>query len=252
MLKQVSEHKREADIETDFPLINAVLLGVQQGNIFEDETNLFIIHKAGFSFFKQKKAAANYDNFIKLILNSSSIPRYFHVYDPPEELISQLGKNAHIQTRIRKRIHLKYVDERFSFKFSADENFSVQRITSDNFESLSVFDLQITSKFWNSKEDFLKNGFGFFVFAKKNEPVSVCYTACVADGEAEIDIATLGRYQKKGLAKKAASSFVQHCINNNIIANWDCFEDNIASLRVAEQIGFSQKRSYIFLSIFNS
>lgn len=250
MLKQVAELKTGIDINTNFPLINAVLNGVQQGNIFEDETSLLIIHKAGFSFFKPKNAAVDYSNFTKLILSSPDVPKYFHIYDPPVELIAALNKDNRFQTRIRKRIHLKHTGKRLSLKFSAAENYPVQEITENNFESFSVFDLDIANKFWSSKEDFLNNGFGFFVTAEDNKPVSVCYAACVASGQAEIDIATLKPYQQKGLAKTATEKFVEHCIDNNVTANWDCFEDNNGSLKVAEQVGFKASLNYNFLSIF--
>ena len=77
---------------------------------------------------------------------------------------------------------------------------------------------------------------------------------CVAEcGEhtAEIDVVTLAEYQRKGLARVVVNAFVEYCINHNIVANWDCFQDNHGSLKTAGSIGFERTMSYNFLSIFN-
>ena len=112
------------------------------------------------------------------------------------------------------------------------------------------FNLGITEKFWNSKKDFLDNGFGFIVLNNLNKPVSICYAACIANNEAEIDVATLNDFQQKGLAKVAVSAFVEHCVNNKIGANWDCFEDNTGSLRTALSLNFKKITDYSLLSIY--
>ncbi|MCG8701970.1 MAG: hypothetical protein MI922_28200, partial [Bacteroidales bacterium] len=75
-----------------FPLINAVLLGSQTGEVFYLSDNKFVIHKSGFSYiFENDKFPI--DDFIDLILNKDSIPQYFHIYNPPKQLVSRIQQD---------------------------------------------------------------------------------------------------------------------------------------------------------------
>lgn len=236
---------------TDFPLINAVLLNKQEGKIFSDDSAMFVLHKAGFAYLKTSENSYNYKRFIDFILNSEDIPVYFHIYNPSQQLIDECDTHNSINIKVRKRIHLKFTQQNLPGEsYPVPAKYSVQKISEYNLKSLALFNLNISSKFWSSENDFLNNGFGFIVCNENNEPVSICYTACIAQNEAEVDVATLELYQKKGMANIATQKFVQHCIENNIIANWDCFEDNKGSLKVAQQIGFNSELNYNFLSIF--
>lgn len=235
---------------SSFPLINAVVSAKQQGKIFGNENNFFIIHKAGFSLLKPDEQE-EYNGVLQFLIHEKNIPQYFHLYDPPEQLENECHQNKNINAKLRKRIQLKFINNQSLVpEVALPVNYSVEKITINNFESLSVFGLDIACKFWNSKDDFLTNGFGFCVFNGQHEPVSVCYTACISNNEVEIDIATLAAYQQKGMAKAASTAFVNHCEKNSITANWDCFEDNWGSLKTAGNIGFMVTKKYNFMSIF--
>ena len=239
---------------TPFPLINAVINTQQKGDIFPIDAigkSYFIIHKSGFSYcfiFDENETTEDFD---KYILKGENIPQYFHVYSPPQPLIDICSvRNKFINTRLRSRIQLQYLSTSFLNTVSLPDGFYVKKIDESSMDLLEVFNLSIGSKFWSSMADFLENGFGFCVYSSNGEPASVCYSACVSNGVAEIDVATLPQFQNKGLAKIAVTEFVRHCLKHNIIANWDCFKENIASLNTAESIGFKQIREYPFLSIF--
>lgn len=239
---------------TTFPLINAVLTGKQEGKIVctDREELLFTLHKSGFSYlFDVDKR--RYEEVLKFLTESLVTPKYFHLYDAPEELINVcLGAPELVNIKVRNRIQLKCKKYRqVSPKFSLQHLYFLERINTINFDHLDLFGLTIADKFWGSKADFLENGFGFIVKEGDGVPVSICYAACIADGTAEIDVATLPGHQKKGLAGWAITAFVNHCVENNITANWDCFEANIASLKAAYSAGFSTEKGYSFLSIFN-
>jgi RimJ/RimL family protein N-acetyltransferase len=242
------------ELVTPFPLINAVLANLQDGKIFKDSKTdelFYIIHKSGFSYLINTDTQRLPDMFIQL-LESNQTPQYFHVYAPPTELTSVCNKISElINIRVRKRIQLNYkVEKIHNSKLQIPGKYKIQRISSENFRDLQVFNLLIERKYWKSEDDFLKSGFGFFVSNESGLPVSVCYSACVVNNVAEIDIATLPEFQQRGLAKLAVSAFVEFCNANGVNANWDCFEENAGSLKTAESVGFSYVSSYNFLSIF--
>ncbi|MBK7653139.1 MAG: GNAT family N-acetyltransferase [Flammeovirgaceae bacterium] len=66
-----------------------------------------------------------------------------------------------------------------------------------------------------------------FVQMKGDEIASLCYSACVVDDLAEIDIVTREEYRGMGLAFVAAQSFMTECVTA-IAPTWDCFLNNIS------------------------
>lgn len=238
---------------TPFPIINAVLCGLQEGKIFYDEAGLdLIIHKAAFSLIIGKEEQN--EHIVDFLIECQDLPEYFHVYDASEELIGACrDKNDDLNIRVRERMQLRYNADSVSARDlpASRQGYTVEKIGKDNFGAMSAFDLQLESKFWNGKEDFLSNGYGFCVFSAEGQPVSICYTACLAAGLAEIDVATRTEYRKMGLASAAIQAFIEYSLDNHIVAGWDCFIDNIASLNTAESLGFIETKSYRFLSIYN-
>jgi len=238
-------------IYSSFPLINSVIDGLQEGEIFYHKGFSLIYHKAGFSYLSGEYES-DQAGVLGFFLMPGQFPDYFHVYDASDRLIAICKEASQfINIRIRKRIQLKFQDVQLPLTNRLPSGYSLKRIDSDNFIELAGFNLSIETKFWKSQDDFLKNGFGFTVNNESGVPVSICYSACIANKTAEIDVATLPHHQKMGLAKLVVGRFVQHCLENDIIANWDCFEDNHGSLKTAESIGFKRISIYNFLSIFN-
>lgn len=240
-------------MQTKFPLINAVLEGLQEGKIFKgpSEGLFFVAHKAGFSYLTGSDNGFESDVF-NFCVTSSEIERYIHVYDAPISMTLICKDNPKlVNFKTRRRIQLKYVSD---FIQNTDNSlpygFSLRKIDNQNFDSLAIFKLDLEMRFWNSKNHFIENGFGYFIVNEHNSPVSICYTACVSNNTVEIDIMTLPAFQQMGLGKHVVSEFVRHCTKNDFVANWDCFEDNFGSLRTAESIGFKRTFEYSLLSIY--
>ncbi len=238
-----------------FPLINAVISLQQEGKAFfgidQKSGPFFVLHKAGFSYLFIKESSVNFEEIIHFFITSDELPSYFHVYDSPQALMNLCEKKHEwINYKIRNRVQLKYFQKDINIP-ALPIGYHSKKISSDNINALEVFGVDIGKKFWRSTDDFLQNGFGFCVSDQSGQPVSLCYTACMINNTAEIDVATIAEFRQKGLAKIAVGKFVSYCILNNIIANWDCFEDNHGSLKTALSLGFTNISTYPFLSIFN-
>ena len=210
-----------------------------------------IIHKAGFSYFLTGDAGLSITDSYGVI-TGDGLPQYFHLYDPPSRLIEMcLMENNIINTKLRSRLQLRYMHNSLIQSIEIPKGFYVKQISEADIASLKIFNLLLEKKFWSSISDFLTNGFGYCVYTHDGKPASICYSVCISNGLAEIDVATLPQFQQMGLAKIAVSEFVHHCLRHNIVANWDCFKENTASLSTASRIGFEQVFEYPFLSIFN-
>ena len=239
------------NLHSPFPLINSVINLLQDGNIYSEGDTFFIFHKSGFSYLIAKDNV-DYSAILKFLLQSKELPGYFHIYEAPPGLVAECSSNPeNVKIKLRKRIQLKFADSQLIPGNILPSDYALERIDFSSLEKLAEFKLSLENRFWRSESDFLTNGFGFTVDNEFGSPVSICYSACVSDNVAEIDVTTLPEYRGRGLAKLAVSRFVSHCLENGIIANWDCFEDNYMSLRTAESIGFKHMFSYDFLSIFN-
>jgi hypothetical protein len=97
----------------------------------------------------------------------------------------------------------------------------------------------ITTRFWNTTEEFLLNARAVCVW-HSGEPVSICYAAAIEDGKAEIDVSTLSHMRQMGLGRLVVEEFVDLCISENIEPLWDCFTNNTGSVMLAQTVGFVQ------------
>lgn len=241
-----------------FPLIRAVVRKRQAGRIWVDRKdapqNALVLNKFGFThLFGDKRNEAFYSEIEKLIFGESSLQcKYLLWYSPPTTWCKKMDSMADEIARRRERIQLDFNPEKFR-EFRAEKGrigkgFILKRLDEGLIEKCDVFNLDIENRFWGSAEDFLANGFGFCVL-KDKVMVSICYSACVVDGVSEIDAATLEEYRGMNLASYAGAAFVEHCIENDIRPNWDCFDYNTPSLKLAKRLGFEERRRYAFYSV---
>jgi GNAT superfamily N-acetyltransferase len=105
------------------------------------------------------------------------------------------------------------------------------------------FVLSKIKRFWDSEETFLDRGLGFAVVWRK-EVTSLCFSAFVADFTHAIDVETLDEYRRRGFAEVAAREFVKLCRQRELRPHWECMQANVASVALAEKLGFQKSTEY--------
>jgi len=100
---------------------------------------------------------------------------------------------------------------------------------------------------WPSLERFQEKGFGTAAVIDASI-VCWCTAEYVSKSQCGIGIEVIEEFQNKGIATATAAHFLEHCTNQNIVAHWECDEDNIGSVRVAEKIGFEKTEETVFWS----
>jgi GNAT superfamily N-acetyltransferase len=101
---------------------------------------------------------------------------------------------------------------------------------------------------WSGIDRFLANGFGFLVQTEE-EMACFCTAEYASPGKCGTGIATMRGFERKGLATMAAAAFVEHARARGITVYWDSWNDNLASMRVAEKTGFTLQHVYeVFLA----
>ena len=239
----------------NFPLIHAVCLQQQSGFIFVDQqvepTVVFVTNKAGFSYLYVKDGIAiDHNALLDFLAASKDVCQYIHIYEPPAitDLLSAMQAEQY-GYKLRDRMQLKFRQASVSIPV-ANIPVTNEEISKENIHEIRAMGFDAINLFWGSEEHFLSGGYGILLKNEAGKPICICYSACVADKVAEVDIYTVPEYQNKGLAKYATALFVDRGISKGIIPNWDCFEDNVPSLKTAMNIGFEVTRKYKYLSVY--
>jgi RimJ/RimL family protein N-acetyltransferase len=125
------------------------------------------------------------------------------------------------------------------FRISAiDERFDALAAL-DNFTAV----LAEIESCWRSVDDFRRTGFGF-VAHDATTIVCWCTAECVSDNRCGIGIETVEAYAGRGFATSTASAFVDNCVKLALTPYWDAWTTNLASVAVAERIGFTRTEAY--------
>ncbi|MFX1518193.1 MAG: GNAT family N-acetyltransferase [Promethearchaeota archaeon] len=100
-----------------------------------------------------------------------------------------------------------------------------------------------------SVEEFLSNGnFGYCLIRDEKKIVSWCLSFLYGS-LCEVWVQTVTEHRKKGFATLTVATFVEYCQNNDITIGWHSNQDNQASIKLAEKIGFertTKEYSWVF------
>ena len=100
---------------------------------------------------------------------------------------------------------------------------------------------------WPSLERFLEKGFGTAAVIDASI-ICWCTAEYVSKSKCGIGIEVIDEFQNKGIATSTAAHFLEYCLNQNVVAHWECDKDNIGSVRVAEKVGFEKTEETVFWS----
>lgn len=242
---EVYTNKHRAKIEKlylnqtfQFPFIHSTICGLQNGRIWTDHlenpTSAFICHDFGWS-----QIIGFNDSFIcdlkRFIFEEESFSSFkIRAFCPEPKHISFFRKES--QEAERQQFRLLKLNNLNDLP----GGFTIKQVDKSNSEHISVrLGLDFFARNWPSRASFDSCSFGFAIFNKNNEVVSVCYScACLYDIH-EIDIFTHEEYRGRGLAKIVCSHFIDFCLNHSLIPNWDCFTNNAGSMALAKRLGFT-------------
>lgn len=222
-----------------YPLVSAVLDQSQDGVVFANHPlfpdTFFVEHKFGFSQIYGVLDSSFYQGLRNyLFIDQAFIPQKIRSYAPSHREFFQ-G-----YAEISERCQFRLVNDSKLMLEPYRLDISVEDVTKENAEEVDqVFKLDLFNRFWGSKEAFLKHGMAK-ALTYQGKFTSFCYASAVAEGVAEIDVATIPEYRRHGFGRIVCSAFIRRCLESRIIANWDCFTNNIGSMRLAESLGFAK------------
>lgn len=237
-----------------FPLILAVLRGHQRGQVFVDKRShpkaAVVANAFGFMMYLGDTQIVETTRWLTAALAVGGVfnSTYLLWYSPPPAWAMSL-EQASGSVRRRERVRLAFDSASRVPAPTTDlpADCELAELTTDLLPATEHLHLNIASRFWNSANDFAEHGVGVCVMSG-GSAISVCYSACVADNLAEIDVATHEDYRQRGLASFVVHEFIQRCQAKRIVPTWDCFTSNSASLSVAKRAGFTSSAVYNFYS----
>ncbi|PFG79139.1 GNAT acetyltransferase [Bacillus sp. YF23] len=154
--------------------------------------------------------------------------------------------NEQFKDNIKQMSRYSFVYE--NKKLSCDKNlfdsdYSISKIDEKLITNSSEFNKDYYKEYWGSVSNFSKNGFGYCIL-HNGKIVSECTSIFSSLQFSEIDIATHEDYRGQGLASIIAKTFIDHCLENNIMPRWDCDILNESSIKLAQKLGFGNPVKY--------
>ncbi|HEY8383543.1 MAG TPA: GNAT family N-acetyltransferase [Microvirga sp.] len=223
-----------------FPLIAAVLDGTQDGLIFIDNTELpteaYVEHASGFA----QIFGATSLQFERALERYLITDRPFAV--PKVRLYARVGPRFLTSDVLRE---FRAERQRFRLQLSC-KRAVLEGSTEGHIQTLPVVPhlmdaierrFGLATRFWRSAEDFAAQSRGIVVL-EGGEVVALCYAAALADDKAEIDVVTSEDCRGSGFGRLAAGRFIDQCVDAGVEPLWDCFTNNLPSMKTARALGF--------------
>jgi len=238
------------DHNSHYPLMEAVLQGDLTGSIYVDDypkmTSALIISRLDWVYVIGDEYNTKFASETIRILSEKKTGKYiwFGVDNAWRDYIK-----THISCNIQDcpRFRYQFNGAEFEKNKNSDTALCVNAINVYNYDWLSEKH-RTSFDFWDSKENFLNKGFGYFV--KDNENVvSLILSASVTDMEAEIEIYTDEAFRGRGYAKQVAIRYIRECLSRGLHPKWDCDSKNEASFRLADRLGFQKIEEYPLIYI---
>ncbi|MCQ2592075.1 MAG: GNAT family N-acetyltransferase [Treponema sp.] len=219
----------------------AYFLGKMTGKTFVDDeeapTKAICVLDMSWTFVSDDADFAWIEETLREIIKTAWIQVVWDVAIRPETPLSDNKKRVVIP-------RFEYT-ERQAF-FGENETGAVELVAfnSELYEKLPWKDFH--NSVYGSKENFLEKTFGFY--ALENGVVcSECEAAFIANGYTEIGIITEESKRRRGFAFAACVRTLEEIDRRALKPIWACDKDNLASIKLAEKLGFMNPYEYDFI-----
>ena len=230
MLKN-AEYARNCSANSVYPMSMAE--GFQDGTVISDGDAVLFWHYAGFAYISGNPDEKFLNKIYRKYFQKEPERRFVLVTDDPKVEEFFAGKEG---VRLEKRAEYRFG----KLPNAAREcKYRTEQISGTNYDRIHG---KIVPDFsWASREQFLKNGFGF-VALDGEKVIAVVFSAAVSSEEVDIGIETDESYRHKGLAKVLADRMCREIIKQGRQPVWAHSVSNEGSKRTAESAGFVQER----------
>jgi hypothetical protein len=209
-----------------FPLVTSVVDKIQKGYILEHEGSFIIVNNFGFAYI-----LGNPVDLLLLIkelkVKLKLLVQKLRIYDP-NNLLGCYETFLPFKAR-RKKLILD-VDKFKTSQNSNDNCIDIRNVYDNCGLDYSYFsDLDLFHRYWKNKSDFEKNSLGVLNVRENG----ICYAASVNKKLAEVDIFVDSKSRNKGIGSNLVNHFSSNTMQHGITPLWDCYGNNLSSLKLA-------------------
>lgn len=239
------------NIKVDYIFAYAVLDKIQEGHIYVDDVNspkvCMVVSKGGKYLVAGNEENLEFIHFLELFLKEkNNHANYFDLYVSSEKWLKIIGQLLETQVvKLGRCIYSYRNKDKHDFnsiKPKVPEGYLLKEMDKVLYNKYVKEIDPSYSNTWGDANSFLKNGFGYCILYN-GEFVSTCNTFYVGGGYAEIDIMTNSKYRTQGFASITACAFIEHCLEQNLIPNWDADLGNEPSNKLATKLGFHKDKN---------
>jgi len=210
----------------------SVLEGHVEGDVLFDNENdpsaAYVQHKYGMSLLWGDCNNEEFNIRLKRFLDNRQESTWAQVYP-----VNWGGFMQGISEQITSRLNFDFLPEMFEKNNKSLNMQSVRKATLD--EAKNFTGRVVPSNFW--KEAHLPMCVSYVAIAN-DEAASIAYSSYIHENIIEIGIETVDAHRGKGFAQLACAGLIRHILNTKCVPVWSCRVDNIASLKLAEKLGF--------------
>lgn len=225
---------------------------------FEYPKTFYVVHPYGMSLLFGDSQNIEFNNkFLDYSLNTNKIrEKYEWMQAYPgdwDKVLSELYNNRMIkaaENKENKEVGIIELNTRINFLFNREKYIANKKLILPQTCAIMQTDKKIyeemtgsviPSYFWDTADDFIKNGIGFSLLCNK-KLAATAYSAFIHDNKLELGIETIPEFRGKGFAQLVCSALIDYCIEKNFEPVWACRLENTGSFRLAEKLGFEVYR----------
>jgi RimJ/RimL family protein N-acetyltransferase len=244
-----SLHSHLAELYAGAPIAGAVLSGHTRGKAFvraAGDLHAAFVYDNGFCVMAGAPADAAFASKCLDWLLAHPEQDFFILYPGGEDWVPLLDGLAIAPITKMQRVAFRFDPAAFAaqrVQQALPAQFSLRRMDTALMRRVADGTYPFLAGMWQSAARFEQDGVGYCVLAA-DRVVSFCYSVFVHGRHHEVDIMTVDGFRRLGLARAAASAFIDECLARGFEPGWECFRRNDASYRLAESLGFQPNHEF--------
>ena len=228
------------------PLLEDFIVQEKAADIYADSElspeAFFILSKSSWAYLVGRKTAAFRKDILDFLYREQ---RDFYIWFGVDSswIREGEGDSGRFELGNYPRYEFRFDRDQFFRNEKHDKRYQPRIIDRSNIAAACEFTGSIRD-FYETPENFLKNGLGFVVTEGDRVIGEVVSASVSRSREAEMDIHTSEEYRAKGIGTSLGEAFIRTCLQKDLIPKWDCMVSNTASVKLADRLGFSVIKEY--------
>ncbi|MBN1287032.1 MAG: GNAT family N-acetyltransferase [Anaerolineae bacterium] len=241
----------------DRVIIHAIIEGNSAGRIFVDDVNkptaAFTWNELRYSYLAGDPDHEAFNESLRDLLTQTLLPEAKVSHDPTLVLYPYpVSWQAKVDALVGGRKLIPVTRKTFAFDPARFAHYDWADRTPPGFHMRRVDETVLADSehvagevalAWRSPERFLAKGVGFCLCKDDNTAVCACLSIS-ADRRQEISIGAHPDYRRRGFATLTGAAFIAHCIEHDQTPVWECWTENVPSVKLAEKLGFKPTGDY--------